>query len=92
MLPPEDADEEEKHRDQPRDAHHPHDLVLGTPAPIFGGDLNRTEPIDGDQEDCVLGYQTYGVVYREPEVTEERSEVPIAGEDVDTVERHRDGA
>ena len=92
MLPSENTDEEEESRYDPGDGDHPDDAILGAPAPVFGRDLDRAEAIDGDEEDRVLGHEADRVVDREPEVAEQRAEIPVAHQHVHRVKRHRDRA
>ncbi len=49
MLPPEDADKEEDRRNAPGHADHHDHLVARSPGAILGGDLDRAEPVHGDQ-------------------------------------------
>ncbi len=88
MLPPKDTGEEEEGGNDPGDDDHEDDTVLGTPGAVASGNFDGTEPIDRDEEDCVLGDEADGVVHREPEVTEDGAKVPRADEDIDGVEGH----
>ena len=91
MLPAEDGDEEEQGRNDPRDGDHPQEFGLCAPAAVLGRYFDRTEPVDGDEEDGVLRNEADGVVDGEPEVAQDRAQVPVAHNDVDGVERHGDG-
>lgn len=78
MLPTEYRDEEEQCRDYPSYCHHPDYLVFRPPAPVFRGYLNGTEAIDCYQQHGVLRHQTDGVIHRQPEIAEQRSQVPVS--------------
>ena len=68
-------------------------LAVGAPLAVARRQHDGAETVDGDAEDGVDGAEADGEVEREPEVAEQFSEHPaLSGEQVDRVERHRDGA
>ena len=70
-----------------------YDLSFSAPIAVFGRYLDGAEPVDGDAEDGVNGTETDSVVERQPQVAQNVAERPVlAGQQVDRVERHRDGA
>jgi len=63
------------------------------PVAVLGRDLDGTEAVDCDTEDRVDGTQTDGVVERQPQITDDRTERPVlAHQEVDGVERHGYGS
>ena len=71
VLPSEDADKEQDGRDAPGHADHHDHLVARSPGPVLGRDLDRAEPVDGDEQDGELGHQADGVVHRQPQVAQD---------------------
>ena len=81
-------DEEDEGGDDPGDDDHGDDLSAGAPRPVLGRHLDRAEAVDGDEDDGELGDEADGVVDREPEVAQYRSQLcrPVADQYVSEME------
>jgi len=52
-------------------------LAFGAPVAVLGRYLHGTESVDCDAEDGVDGTQTDGVVERQPDIAEHRTQRPV---------------
>ena len=71
MLPSEYWYKKEDGRYAPGHGNHDYHLVARPPGPVLGRDLDRTEPVDRDEQDCKLWHETDGVVDWQPEIAED---------------------
>ncbi len=69
-------------------------LVVCPPGSVLGGDLDRAEPVHGDEEHGELGDEADRVVNAQPEVAQDGPQFwrPVPDQNVDCVERHRNSA
>lgn len=91
-APAEYGGEKEENGQDPGHGDHDDDLVGRAPVAVLGGHANRTEAVDGDEQNGVDGGQANGVVEREPEVADDLAERPVAEHEIEGEKRHGDEA